>query len=306
MSKIRGLGGVLALALLAVPMTPAAAESEAPAEERIAIAVTSMITRGKIDREEVEGLELVLAASLQKEPRVRAIMPSEIQTLLGLEAQKQLMGCEDNSSCLAEIGGALGAPYVLSSQVSRVGSTWLLQLSLLDAAASETLHRATREVDGIDPLVKAIKSTVAEILTRVPELKNASGPLAGAAATGPTHAMAAPTKGSKTLFWIGLGTGVAMVAGGGGMWMVGQSTISRHNDAALSAQTGQPISDNLLDSTDARTAQATRNIGVLLTGLGAALIAADATLGALGGSGAQAAIVPLPDGAYATVQWRLK
>ncbi|MDF1561495.1 MAG: hypothetical protein P1V51_00545 [Deltaproteobacteria bacterium] len=286
---------------------PRAADAEEK-EERIAIAVTPMVTRGPIEHTEVEGLELVLAAALQNEPRVRAIMPSEIQTLLGLEAQKQLMGCESDSSCLAEIGGALGAPYVLSSQVSRVGSTWLLQLSILDAAASETVHRATRETDGIDPLVKAIKSAVAEILPKLPELQNAAGPRAGSAATTPSHVVAAPNKGSRTLFWIGLGTGVAMVAAGGGIWAVNESTIARHNDASLALQSGtvtQP-SDYLLDSEEARSVKAGRNVGVLLTGLGAALIAADVTLGALGGGKTtQAAIVPLEGGAYATLRWRL-
>jgi hypothetical protein len=35
--------------------------------------------------------------------------------LLGLERQKQMLGCaEDSSNCLAELAGALGARFVLN------------------------------------------------------------------------------------------------------------------------------------------------------------------------------------------------
>src|SRR3990172_8953663 len=34
--------------------------------------------------------------------------PRELTALLGLERQRQLLGCEDDSSCLIEIAGAIG------------------------------------------------------------------------------------------------------------------------------------------------------------------------------------------------------
>jgi len=299
--------GLCATVGMAMAGAPDAVRAEGE-DDRIAVAVTQMVTRGPIDRTEVEGLELVLAASLQKEPRVRAIMPSEIQTLLGLEAQKQLLGCDVDSSCLAEIGGALGAPYVLSSQVSRVGSTWLLQLSLLDAAKSETLHRATREVAGIDPLVSAIKETVVEILSRMPELGNVTGPVAGAASTDPIPSVAPRNKKSKTLFWIGLGGGLALMGAGSGMLVSGQTAIRRHNVASwrLEEISTEDPHDDLMDLKQARKVTSLRNGGIVAAGLGAALIALDlALLSGRGDKGASVALMPLPDGAYAIARWRL-
>src|SRR5438309_267107 len=48
---------------------------------------------------------------------------SEMQALLGLERQKELMGCSDEStaSCLAELAGALGADGVLTGTLGKVG-----------------------------------------------------------------------------------------------------------------------------------------------------------------------------------------
>src|SRR5947207_17625 len=39
----------------------------------------------------------------------------DVETLLGVERQKQMLGCADDaSSCLSELAGALGARFVLS------------------------------------------------------------------------------------------------------------------------------------------------------------------------------------------------
>lgn len=44
--------------------------------------------------------------------------PADLRAVLGLERQRQLLGCE-GSSCLAELTGALGAEFVVLGQVAR-------------------------------------------------------------------------------------------------------------------------------------------------------------------------------------------
>jgi hypothetical protein len=44
--------------------------------------------------------------------------PSDIRALLGLERQKQLLGCDEGASCLAELSGALGAGAIIAGQLA--------------------------------------------------------------------------------------------------------------------------------------------------------------------------------------------
>ncbi|MDP2276127.1 MAG: hypothetical protein Q8N23_12900 [Archangium sp.] len=60
---------------------------------------------------------------------------TEIETVLGLERQKQLLGCAENSSsCQAEIAAALGADAIVRARVARFGQRFELTLTLIDPA----------------------------------------------------------------------------------------------------------------------------------------------------------------------------
>ncbi len=60
---------------------------------------------------------------------------TEIETVLGLERQKQLLGCAENSSsCQAEIAAALGADAIVRARVARFGKRFELTLTLIDPA----------------------------------------------------------------------------------------------------------------------------------------------------------------------------
>ena len=43
--------------------------------------------------------------------------------MLSMEQQKQALGCDDDS-CLAQLGGALGVPYLFSADVGALGGDW--------------------------------------------------------------------------------------------------------------------------------------------------------------------------------------
>src|ERR1700722_5138854 len=74
-----------------------------------------------------------------------AISQAELGSLLGVEKQKQLLGCGDQS-CLAEIGGALGARLVLSGRLRRGGESYVLQLPLLDTQKAQIRARESRTI----------------------------------------------------------------------------------------------------------------------------------------------------------------
>src|SRR4051812_29987801 len=54
-------------------------------------------------------------------PGLKVITARDIATVLGLERQKQLLGCaSDGNSCIGELGNALGAKGILNGSLARI------------------------------------------------------------------------------------------------------------------------------------------------------------------------------------------
>ncbi|MHB8416533.1 MAG: PEGA domain-containing protein [Myxococcales bacterium] len=106
----------------------------------------------------------VIAEEAGKIPGVTAMSQAEIGALLGLERQKQMLGCGDES-CLAEIGGALGAKQVISGSLGKVGGSFVLQLELVDTAHARVAGRESRTLGDPGDLVMAARDLTHRLLT---------------------------------------------------------------------------------------------------------------------------------------------
>ncbi len=90
---------------------------------------------------------LTTAATLELTSRgfFQVITTADIQTLLGVERQKQLVGCSETAaSCTAELAGAMGSRFVLSGTVTKLGDAIQLSLQMLDTVKSQTIARSVR------------------------------------------------------------------------------------------------------------------------------------------------------------------
>lgn len=97
------------------------------------------------------------------------ISRSDIVSLLTLEQQKQVLGCdEEDSQCLAEIGGALGVDRVVAGNVGRVGDRYLISLSLIDTASAVVLERSYLTADKVDALLTIAPQVVRRLLQLEP------------------------------------------------------------------------------------------------------------------------------------------
>ncbi len=115
----------------------------------------------------------------------------DLQSLITLEQQKQLMECSA-SSCMAEIGGAMGAQFVVVSSVGK-GSSFLLAATLVDTRTAQTVNSVTESVPGVDEgaLPQAIPRVVYRLLQKGGLLRpGVADPGAGAAR--PDNAVAPP------------------------------------------------------------------------------------------------------------------
>lgn len=82
-------------------------------------------------------LTQIITGEVAHDHSLEVISSNQIRDLIGFDKQKQLLGCNEGS-CLAEIGGALGVDYLLTSQLGKIGSRYRLDLSLVDQAKART------------------------------------------------------------------------------------------------------------------------------------------------------------------------
>ncbi len=85
------------------------------------VAVLDVKAVGRFDPQTVAGLSALIASTAAGHREVKAITGSDLMALLGLERQKELLGCSD-TSCLAQIAGGLAVEYLITSEVSEVGA----------------------------------------------------------------------------------------------------------------------------------------------------------------------------------------
>ncbi|MBL8923123.1 MAG: hypothetical protein JNJ54_30010 [Myxococcaceae bacterium] len=89
---------------------------------------------------------------------------AEVANLLGLERQRELLGCaESSSSCTAELAGALGAQFLMSGSVTKLGQdAFQLSLQVQDTARAMTLGRASRIASDLASLRALVPVAFAE------------------------------------------------------------------------------------------------------------------------------------------------
>jgi hypothetical protein len=169
-----------------------AAVLAAPSQVKVAL-VPLAAGEGIADKTAASLTEAV-ASQIRKQPGILLITQSEITSLLSHERQKSLLGCQTDS-CLAEIGGALGVARLATGDVAKLGTSFLLNLKLLDVNASKVLAQATRRHKGgsLDDVLDSLPGAVGELFGAAPppasvSSRSASESPGGAAALPPNTA----------------------------------------------------------------------------------------------------------------------
>lgn len=105
-----------------------------------------------------------ITGEIRRVPGVKLITQDEIKALLGLEQQKQFLGCTADS-CMAELGGALGVDRLVTGSLNKVGETWMFGLKALDVKKAMVVAQSDRRVrkGTIDDMIDQIPAMVAEL-----------------------------------------------------------------------------------------------------------------------------------------------
>jgi len=137
-----------------------AAEAGPGAPSGPSVALLGLTGGSGMDPRTLGSLEEMVLTALSDSGRFRRVVGrSDIASVLGWEANKQKLGCDESSSCVAEIAGALGVDFVAALDVGRFGEVYILSLKILETRRATVLARGKRKVakesglpDAVDPL----------------------------------------------------------------------------------------------------------------------------------------------------------
>jgi hypothetical protein len=114
-------------------------------------------------------------AELIKDKRLKVLAEHDIAQLIGLERQKQLLGC-DGGNCIAELAGALGADAVLRLSFARSDPYYVTTARVLRstdgtvlASASERVSREGEVFDSVDSIASRFRD---ELVATMPSEGN--------------------------------------------------------------------------------------------------------------------------------------
>jgi hypothetical protein len=138
-----------------------------PTAQRVAV---TDLDAGDVDPRLVRVATEALLTELRKLKGVAIIGSDEIRAMLEAEAQRQLVGCEEESGCLAEIAGALGADVLLVGAITDVGEERLLALKRIDQRKATVAQAYTARLSqaGGEEVLAAIGPAVEELFPEVP------------------------------------------------------------------------------------------------------------------------------------------
>lgn len=148
---------LMTLALAAPP--EAAATPESPK-----LAVMDLELKKGLDQATAEMLNELMLERLSRSKRFGGVIGgSDLREMLSLEEQKAAMGC-DADSCLAELGGALGVPLMLSSSLGTFAGNYILNLKLISVEDAKVLARTSRVVRDESKLLDELGASLDQIV----------------------------------------------------------------------------------------------------------------------------------------------
>lgn len=133
-----------------------------PSPEVPRLLVQEFTVRG-VDPATAESIADGVGPEVDRRGYFRSLTTKDVQTILGNERQKALLGCSpEASTCLTELAGALGAPYVLSGTISQIGPSLQLSMQMLDVSKSVVVARSIRIARDAQTLLQLLPWAVAE------------------------------------------------------------------------------------------------------------------------------------------------
>lgn len=151
---------------------------------------------------------------------VRILNAADLQAMIGHEATRQALGCED-SACLVEIGEAMGVSHLMQISLGRLGEKYALNTKLINVDRAKVYFRRVEYIAANDDAVlQELRHTIQALALKAkwPKRKRAAGSVI----------VPAKDSGADIVMWAELVGGVLGLAGGGGLGYLAYSRLSEN------------------------------------------------------------------------------
>ena len=274
--------GILIVSLL-LGASVSAADTTKPKRQRVMV-LDFPETKG-FDASTLRTLDEFLSGAI-RDQGFEVITPSQIGAVLGMEKQRALLGCSE-SSCLAELGGAMGANYIVMGHTSMLENDSALTLTAVNQKGI-AVGSQRRVVKGktAEALIQAIETLVPKLMA---ELKPDSRISASNTATTPnltgadvkpqpppagglqSSSAASQDGGSPTGAYVLMGTGAALLVASAVVGVMAHSAQTSAQNDIQNAKPGDVVkSDQSSVKNLALISTALTGAGVVAAGAGGA------------------------------------
>jgi hypothetical protein len=138
---------------------------EEPPNEELGLAVMDLANEGGFTDQQINLIQGNVLGTLQKSGRFDSMISGDdVREMLNLEQQKSAMGCADES-CLADIGGALGVPYMITMKLGRFTDQFVFNLTLIAVDDAKVLHRISQVLPNQPAVLAYMPEIIEEVLT---------------------------------------------------------------------------------------------------------------------------------------------
>jgi hypothetical protein len=164
---------------------------------------------------------------------MRVLTSGDIGTLLGLERQKQLLSCgQDSTSCTLELANALGADAVVVGNLAKLGDSYQLDVRVLAANTGEALSARSAKASTDERLVAAMDQLAVSLVAEVNQRLGRETAVAVQPVVEPQVPVAAVTtpvpapRGPAHRSWLVATSGFVVMTAGFIVWGVGTDQLT--------------------------------------------------------------------------------
>lgn len=180
---------------------------------------------------------------------LRVVTPKDVETVLGLERQRQLLGCaEGTTHCMVEIASALGVDAILVTDLARIGKAFQLNLRILGASDGKRKASYSSTVPSEEGLLSELNAAASSLAT---QLFGGEGPAVRVATAATLRPWA----------WASLGAGGVLLLGSAASFAAAKS---RHDQLISTTEAPSDLAKGQSLASEGQTFQTLGWIGIAL------------------------------------------
>jgi TolB-like protein len=147
----RGFVAVVAALACVLALAPAAR-----AEGKTRVAVKSFAAKG-VDNSVAGTLETSFCSALSNQS-MEVLCPDDIKALISAkQAELGLGKCDSDEECVKSIANVAHAAKVVTGEVSKLGESYILSVSIIDAENGKVLTRASDKTSKLEELLDKVE-----------------------------------------------------------------------------------------------------------------------------------------------------